>query len=118
MNSTQTASSQLLYTRNSKQSHQLEDSHPAGWTSFFFEDGESALVKLLAEQYKAWLRADVASPSLRPAPRQKRFLGIERSCRAATWAASLSREVFRFAKTKRCSLCLLCLLSWALNGGC
>eukprot|EP00439_Symbiodinium_sp_Y106_P064839 s1894_g10.t1 len=49
-----------------------------GWTSFFFEDGESALVKLLAEQYK------------------KRFLGIERSCRAATWAASLKCEVLRF----------------------
>ncbi|CAE7188131.1 fan1, partial [Symbiodinium necroappetens] len=60
MNSTQTASSQLLYTRNSKQSHQLEDSHPAGWTSFFFEDGESALVKLLAEQYKDIPEKDLA----------------------------------------------------------
>ncbi|CAE7559290.1 unnamed protein product [Symbiodinium natans] len=63
-----------------------------GWTSFFFEDGESALVKLLAEQYKAseeidWRLTQWCCPFCLCL--QKRFLGFERSCRAATWAASL-----------------------------
>ena len=52
-----------------------------GWTSYLFEDGERALVRMLAEQYQV-------SALLAEGLREARFCDAERPCKSWVWHLS------------------------------